>query len=532
MKQHPCVVLVALVAWCVGPAAGYSNVTLQVSSSHGSSSFRGFLLEARDAADPRTALGSFSLLQPDGSQLLNCGGTQGSGVSHRNGSKKARVQAVWECPLNPPQRVQFFATVVQKYKLFWVQIPGPVVSGCGVTKSCLREPAGCSPERDQSCVFLSFSRDPTGDTVLFELSGPAEGYVAFALSLDKWMGNDDVYLCAKDNDRVNINAAYLSGRTHPELAEEEALQDKAWALSDGVIRCRFRRDVLVPQMETRFCLDQSHFLFLAHGRAPGGSILRHDRQPLISSDRVLISGPPVDLSGSRSPLILKFHGVVMLVAWLWMVSSGVLFARHFRPMWPDVLLCGDQLWFQVHRGLMALAVGLICVAFTLPFIYRGGWSKHAGYHPLLGCTVLALSVIQPLIAVFRPAPNARRRYLFNWLHRSMGTLLQVLAVMCIFLGFQQQALLLTSHGVATGALVGWILWILLADLGLLFHSVCSTRTSTGPPGKEDKEDLLLAEPSDNLWQREVYKFKKMVMIVFQIGNVLFLGVLMNAIINV
>ena len=30
---------------------------------------------------------------------------------------------------------------------------------------------------------------------------------------------------------------------------------------------------------------------------------------------------------------------------------------------------------QVHRGLMLLAVSLISVAFTLPFLYRGGWSK-------------------------------------------------------------------------------------------------------------------------------------------------------------
>ena len=30
---------------------------------------------------------------------------------------------------------------------------------------------------------------------------------------------------------------------------------------------------------------------------------------------------------------------------------------------------------QVHRGLMLLAVSFISVAFTLPFVYRGGWSK-------------------------------------------------------------------------------------------------------------------------------------------------------------
>ena len=41
----------------------------------------------------------------------------------------------------------------------------------------------------------------------------------------------------------------------------------------------------------------------------------------------------------------------MLAAWMWVVSTAVLIARHFRHMWPDVLLRGGKLWFQVgDRG--------------------------------------------------------------------------------------------------------------------------------------------------------------------------------------
>lgn len=57
--------------------------------------------------------------------------------------------------------------------------------GCGRSKSCLRDPVGCDPGRDPLCFFLSFT--PEERTVLFELSGPADGYLSFALSLDKWM---------------------------------------------------------------------------------------------------------------------------------------------------------------------------------------------------------------------------------------------------------------------------------------------------------------------------------------------------------
>ena len=59
--------------------------------------------------------------------------------------------------------------------------------GCGHNKSCLRDPEGCDPESDPHCFFLSFTTDEAGQSVMFELSGPAEGYISFALSLDKWM---------------------------------------------------------------------------------------------------------------------------------------------------------------------------------------------------------------------------------------------------------------------------------------------------------------------------------------------------------
>lgn len=53
------------------------TVTLLVVPTSGSISFKGFLIEARDAENPDgPAVGSFSLLNPSESQLLHCGHTQ------------------------------------------------------------------------------------------------------------------------------------------------------------------------------------------------------------------------------------------------------------------------------------------------------------------------------------------------------------------------------------------------------------------------------------------------------------------------
>ncbi|XP_067434329.1 putative ferric-chelate reductase 1 isoform X2 [Thunnus thynnus] len=533
------------------------TVSLQVASSN-HTFFRGFLMEARDAGKPHSpAVGSFILTDLHESQLLRCGHTQGSGVSHRRSSRKTQVQAVWESPKSPPQRVQFLVTVVHEYKVYWVKIAGPVVSlrgatavpttavpaettspaalstpfsseGCGHTKSCLRDPMGCDPESDPHCFFLSFTTDEEERSVMFELSGPAEGYVSFALSLDKWMGNDDVYLCVKDGSRVTISAAYVSGRTQPELTTEDALWGRAWRLADGVIQCCFHRNILLPQLENRFNLNQSYFLFLAHGRSHQGFIHRHDRQPLISTNQKVISGPAEDLGGSHSPLLIKLHGVFMLTARMWMVSTAVFIARHYKHLWPEKTLLGHRLWFQLHRTMMVLAVVLTFVAITLAFIYRRGWSKLAGSHPYIGCTVMALSVLQPIMAMLRPAPESPRRIIFSWLHFGAGTVTQTLAALCVFLGAAQQALLLPSPW-SPAVLTGWLLWIVLVDLLLLIPS-CKFRNK-GKSNSEDKENILFAQ-LERQQHEEISKIKKMVLVVFLIGNTGFLAAFIKAIVCV
>lgn len=541
------------------------KVTLQADSSGTKPYFKGFLIEARNAGNLNEAVGSFRLVDPDISQLLHCNYKDGSAVSHTNDHHKTEVQVVWIAPEAPPSSVQFLVTVLRRYSEFWVKIPGPVSQygvapppagtsiggssdakttttssmlsrsftsdGCGSSKSCLRDPDGCDPQSDTSCHFLSFRKEET--SLMFELSGPAEGYVSFALSLDKWMGNDDVYLCMKDTNRVDIKAAFVSGRTHPEISSENVLKDTAWRLSDGVIQCSFRRDVIPSDYQKRFPLDQPYYLFMAHGRAENGRTHRHDRQPLISTNQKELTGDPEDLIGSRSPLLIKYHGAFMLIAWMSTVSAGVIIARYFKPDWPGSNILGQKVWFQLHRILMTLTVLLTLVGFVLPFMYRGGWSKQAGLHPYLGCVVMALAVIQPVMALFRPAPDASRRYIFNWMHFGIGTVAQIVAVITVFLGIHQQALHLPAPW-STGLLGSIVVWFVLADVVLEVH-----RRGILPIGKyfknvkiytehinsEDKEEIVFV-PDENESLRSEFCFKNIILAVYLCGNLGFLMVLL------
>lgn len=522
----------------------------------GDEHFQGFLMQTRDATNPDgSAVGSFTLFDPKISQLLTCNNIEGSAVSHTSDAQKTEIEVIWNAPPTAPPTVQFLATVVAHYKTFWVKLPGPVISqngvtpappqsttsgmsttsatattsilpqpftsdGCGRWKSCLADPVGCNPSVDTSCFFLSYST--VDQTVLFELSGPAQGYVSFALSKDEWMGDDDVYLCTNDGGHVSVDAAYTTGRTHPELASKSVLTDVGWRVSDGVIQCRFSRAIYTPQDLDRFSLNHSYYLFLAHGTADYGMIHRHKRQPLISARRQLITGPPNILTGSRSPLLMKSHGGLMLIGWMLAGSTGTLIAGYFKTDWPEQTLFGQKIWFQVHHGLMSLTVLLTAVGFIFPFVYRQKWSSRAGAHPYLGLTVMILAFCQPLMAAFRPPPDSSRRWIFNWLHWGVGNAAEIIAGLSMFTGIQQQSLLL-PYPWTTGVLSGFVVWNIVLKLVLQLHKRGVIRKGS----KDEDEIPVFSDISESVsWDT---KFRVAVLALFVLGNSVFCISLLDAV---
>lgn len=521
--------------------------------------FEGFLLQARDADNMGgPAIGSFALADKRRSQLLTCGRVKNSAVSHTSKSKKTHLEAYWIAPRNIPKRIQFLVTVVEKYRTFWVKIPGPIISqpkvpvltttmstedttptmapvsqltqpfnasDCGSRKFCVRNPSNCNPA-SQNCFFLAFREEQ--DSLAIEMSGPSEGYIAFALSNDWWMGGgDDAYLCIGEHNRVDMNTASLMGRTYPEFDSEDALEEMSWRLADGLIQCSFRRKIALPALKGRFCLDKDYYIFLADGEVgEGGTIYKHQRHPLITSGKYNVAGPPRDIGGSRSSILLKIHGALMFVAWITTVSIGVIVARFFKPLWSHSRLFGEAIWFQVHRVLMLTTVLLTCASLVLPFVYRGGWSKDAGYHPYLGCTVTVLALVQIATALTRPPPQAPSRQIFNWFHWCLGTTIRILAVVTMFLGTKLPALSLPEPW-DTYVLTGFVLWHIGIDVLLEIHGYCLVRKVEVLEG--DRIQLL---QSISTAEAQGHTFKKTVLILYICGNIAFLIALLTAIAQV
>ncbi|XP_075912305.1 putative ferric-chelate reductase 1 [Petromyzon marinus] len=157
-------------------------------------------------------------------------------------------------------------------------------------------------------------------------------------------------------------------------------------VADGMLQCSFTLSQVATEPR-KADLKKQYYLFLAHGETDDGEIEKHDVQPMVSRYRIAPLGSPVEVAVTRSNNLVKAHGALMLVAWLSLCSVGVVLARFFKPVWPNTKLLGEKVWFQLHRGLMVLAVLTTITAFVIPFCYRLGWSGLAAEALLeiLGC---------------------------------------------------------------------------------------------------------------------------------------------------
>ena len=46
-------------------------------------------------------------------------------------------------------------------------------------------------------------------------------------------------------------------------------------------------------------------------------------------------------------MYIIFVGSLMVIAWIFAVSIGVILPRFYKPMWPESKLFGEKVWFQV-----------------------------------------------------------------------------------------------------------------------------------------------------------------------------------------
>ncbi|ELT90057.1 hypothetical protein CAPTEDRAFT_206433 [Capitella teleta] len=121
---------------------------------------------------------------------------------------------------------------------------------------------------------------------------------------------------------------------------------------------------------------------------------------------------------------------MMVLAWMFFASIGVLMPRHLKTAWSQWKPFGKQVWFVIHQPFMILAALLTLIGIVLAFVEAQGYSNMSGFkaaHPPIGITVGVLVVINPIMSLFRCTPDDPRRSIFNIAHLLVGQSAHLLA---------------------------------------------------------------------------------------------------------
>jgi hypothetical protein len=161
------------------------------------------------------------------------------------------------------------------------------------------------------------------------------------------------------------------------------------------------------------------------------------------------------------------HGTVMIFSWIVFASTGILFARYGRLIRfnKKKQLLGEDIWFQVHRFCLVLAVTGTLLGFFLVLAEAGGqWvdptqdGNSTFAHSIMGGIIVCCAFIQACMALFRCHPDSPFRFIYNWLHRNTGMLAFILSVPNIFLIVSIQA---NYHGGLVTIMSLWSAWIVI-----------------------------------------------------------------------
>ena len=239
--------------------------------------------------------------------------------------------------------------------------------------------------------------------------------MAVAFSKDGKMGEDVVFACLPGEGSVAVgwNAGKNNQLGVNGLEAEAARVDQV----NGVATCSFKvadkmEGKLQDGQDVAFDLQQDKFfLLLAHGPGSSSALSYHANR--------LPSGGEVDLKAfvkveGASDVLVRVHGILMVVSWLAFVSCGMIIARYFKDGFGGAQVGGKDLWFQAHRVLMALAVLATVAGLIVVLADKGFWPYTAksirdNPHPALGLATVLGAVIQPVMAAFRCHPGTTFR---------------------------------------------------------------------------------------------------------------------------
>ena len=118
------------------------------------------------------------------------------------------------------------------------------------------------------------------------------------------------------------------------------------------------------------------------------------------ASKSVVNFTSISVAGSREKFSkYKAHGCLMIIAWMLFASTGILFARYYKYLYPNIKLCGVQFWFLMHRPIMLLVPILSIISFLI-ILSQLDWFwvlssiPVAFTHSIFGIIAIIFSIIQ------------------------------------------------------------------------------------------------------------------------------------------
>ncbi|XP_065835091.1 ferric-chelate reductase 1-like isoform X2 [Oscarella lobularis] len=363
-----------------------------------------------------------------------------------------------------------------------------------------------------------------------------DGMIALGFSDDKNMGEDDVVGCVRTGDStvVAMDAWNPNGQNAnvPDSINNLDQARSCGTFTNGRIQCQIVRDLVSTDSVQDYDWREDWFLLFAYSTSTGssgGGFPFHSNIPLTTAEKVNISrNGSVDAESSDLSRYIKAHGILMIIAWIGLASTGMLLARYYKHVYPNeepsCCFSGTPaVWFQLHRMHMVTTVILSIAGFIVIFVGVEGWTADAGdsirkSHPIIGTICVALALAQPIMAIFRCGPRDSKRPIFNWAHFLVGSSALILGIVNVFLGTRLAIKSpLSTNNIPFYTVIGWTATALC--IWLIFDlKACLDKSATGDDGFDmemhkvgQRPVIVSQEPSEDALSKQIILVIYMVM---------------------
>eukprot|EP00798_Chlamydomonas_sp_ICE-L_P021420 gene21420-28384_t len=223
------------------------------------------------------------------------------------------------------------------------------------------------------------------------------------------------------------------------------------------------------------------------------------------------SGSAEETSTSNREKAINIHGILMAVAWIFLLPLGSIIPRH-RWLLQDRKLWGIHVWMRLHQWLqlagMALFIaGFVYAFYEFPETPMGGDVGAA--HKWLGIIVMAMAGLQVVAAFVRPDPKAAMRKYWSLMHHYLGRLSLISAWVTVYLGVY----IYHENPVYQASYAQWMLPIVIVngsivamDIAFTIHKRYALKdappTENGKAGMEKEANVLDFKAALELQQQE------------------------------